>query len=434
MNAEADQLRTVKQKAHPLSIIQRMWSRVTLSFRRLMVMLVGTIVLAACSGDSKPVGPPGGGTPNLRLDQVVFTQVVQDEPGSLPLIAGVAAAAQVLIVRSTESVAEVPVVLRLFRGGMLVHSDTTRTVGVLGPGRSLLSASAQFLVPASFVAADVSWQVEIDPKETVADSTRSDNILPLAAPAPLHVVSVPPLRLRLVPVILARHDSIRGDVTATNAETYVRVARQILPASGLSVTVGAPIVSLADFGPQPVGGARGFWEIVISEVDHARIASRATDEYWFGVVPVPAGYTGSTFGGYGYIPSSPGDAGLTTRSSAGLAISPTFGAPFTQMVVAHELGHNFGRFHAPGCAAPAPIDTLFPTATGAILGVGHDVWSWANGLANGALAVSPQSGDVMSYCDARWIGPYSFSAIMQWRMASAVLARVAGTRTPVSAP
>jgi hypothetical protein len=411
-----------------------MWSRVTTSFRQQMLALVGTMVLAGCGGDSKPVGPSGAGTANLRLDQVVFTQVVQDEQGSLPLIAGVAAAAKVLIIRSTESVAEVPVVLRLFRGRTLVRSDTTRTVGVLGPVRSLLSASAEFLVPASYVAADVSWQVEIDPKQTVADSTRSDNILPVVAPAPLHVVSVPPLRLRLVPVILARHDSIRGDVTAANAEAYVRLARQILPASGLSVTVGAPIVSLADFGAPPVGGARGFWEIVIAEVDRVRVATRATDEYWFGVVPMPAGYAGTTLGGFGYVPSTPGEAGVGTHSSVGLAVSSIYGVQYTQMVVAHELGHNFGRGHAPGCAAGTPIDTLFPNMTGAILGVGHDVWSWANGLTTGATSIGPQSGDVMSYCDPKWIGPYSYGAIMRWRMASGVIARVAGTRTPVATP
>ena len=64
---------------------------------------------------------------------MVFTQVVQVGEGSLPLVSGVAAAAKVLVVCSRESVVEGQVVVRLFRGGVVVHTDTAQTGGVLGP-------------------------------------------------------------------------------------------------------------------------------------------------------------------------------------------------------------------------------------------------------------------------------------------------------------
>ncbi len=403
--------------------------------RQIVMLTIMTMlaVLTACSTDARPVGPSGAGAANLSVRQVVFTQVVQDVEGSLPLVSGVAAAAKVLVVRSRESVDEVPVVLRLFRGGVVVHIDTALTGGVLGPAVSLVTASAGFLVPATLVAPDVSWQVELDPRQMVADSTRLDNVLP-ATPRAFNAVAVPPLRLHLVPVILSRHDGSRGDVTAANVETYVRRARQLLPAREIIVTVGQPLVSSASFGTRPDGGDRGFWEIVLADIDAARVASGSPDAYWYGVVPIPAGFSRVVFGGFGYLPSSPGDIGQGSRSGVGIDISTSGSALLSQMTLAHELGHNFGRAHPLGCAAQAPLDPLFPNSTGAIMGVGHDVWSWANGVSRGALPFGPETVDVMSYCDARWIGPYSYGAILQWRMASTVVTRTVRGEPAVAMP
>jgi len=410
--------------------------KATTAARRLSVLSMIMTMLAsvtACSKDARPVGPTGASAVNLTLRQVVFTQVVQDVEGSLPLVTGVAAAAQVLVVRSQESVDEVPVILRLFRGGVVVYTDTAKTGGVLGPTVSLLTASAQFLVPAALVAPDVSWQVELDPRQTVADSTRLDNVLP-ATPAPLNAVTVPPLRLHLVPVILSRHNGIRGDVTAANVETYVRRARQLLPAREIIVTLGAPLVSGANFGISAEGGDRGFWQFVLADIDAARMSSGSPDAYWYGVVPIPSGYTQVIFGGFGYLPANPGDTGQGSRTGVGADISTSGSAAYAQMLLAHELGHNFGREHAPGCNAPAPLDPLFPNFTGAIMGVGHDVWSWAAGQSREALSLGPQTGDVMSYCDARWIGPYNYDAILKWRMASTVITRIVREGPAVALP
>jgi hypothetical protein len=200
------------------------------------------------------------------------------------------------------------------------------------------------------------------------------------------------------------------------------------------VTVGEPVVSGANFGTEPLGADLTFWQVVLSQVDAARMSSGRTDVYWYGVVPVPAGFSQVTYGGYGYLPSSPGSAGAGSRSSVGLAISPSFGAQTAQMLVARELGHNFGRGHAPGCNAPEPLDPLFPTSNGAMLGIGHDVGSWASCLARGAQSVGPQTVDIENYCDAKWSGPYSYLAMMQWRMASTVTARISRSGPALAMP
>lgn len=390
--------------------------------------------LLACTGGGEPVQPASGRVPNLRLQQVVFTQVTQDSAGSVALVTGRPAAVKVLVTRSIESVAEVSVVLRLFRNGAQVYADTAATGGVLGRGASLNAASAELLVPGEFVTPAVSWQVEIDPQLRTADSTRSDNRLPLGQPMALRTVDVPPLLLHFVPVILTQHDRAQSDVSVANVEQYAQLARRMLPAASVQVSLGAPVVSTATFGTGASGGSLAFWQAVGNQVDQARTSSGVTTAYWVGVVPLPAGFTSVSYSGYGYLPSTPGEIGGGSRTSVVLAINPLLNAQQVQMLVAHELGHNFGRGHTPGCNAGAPLDTLYPTSNGAILGVGSDVWSWAAGLTRGSASYGPQTVDVMSYCDPGWIGWYSYEAMMRWRDASTVVTRTTQTGAPIGMP
>ncbi len=392
-------------------------------------------LLTACHSDTKAVGPDARPI-NLSLDQVIFTQGVQDEKGSLPLVAGAPAAAKVTIVRTVETVDEVSVVLRLFRGGLRIHTDTAKTGGVLGPTRSLLFASAEFLVPGALVAPDVSWQVALDPLERSADSTIADNVLPARSPAPLQTVALRPIRIRLVPVILTQYGDVTGDLTPASADSYVRLARQLYPPGEFTVSVGAPVRSAAFAGAPPEGGDRGFWFNVIGDVDQARVNARAGDEYWYGVVARPAAFQGFVFSGYAYLPPDPLSTKTGTRSAAGLGFTSA-GVSVAQYLVAHELGHLFGRNHAPGCGASAPLDTLFPGESRLIFALLHDVRSRVDGSARGADAVGAGSSDVMSYCGVpkSWIGPYTHRGVIEWRAADReVTTQVSTVGQPMALP
>ena len=402
----------------------------------LLVMIVALGASACGVPDAvSPEGGPGAGSDaNLRLADVRLTQGAQEPDGSIPLVAGMPVAVNILIQRSRESVAEVPVVLRLFRGGSLVHIDTVRTGGVLSPSINSASPSAQFLIPGSLVTDSLTWQVEIDPSQSIVDSTRTDNFLPATAPAALSVVRLPPLDVRLVPIALASQGGVVARVSEANAAQYLSGARSLLPTGALTFGVGAPLSVQEYFGTAPNGGSLDFWRSVAQDLDIARLLSSSPTSTWIGIVPLPRGFTKLTNGGYAFIPTDPSTSGAGTRSALTLEFTSLFGTSYVRDVVAHELAHTFGRSHAPGCGAGAPIDTAFPGVLGTIGTAGHDVYGWASGAATLALSSAATTGDVMSYCSPVWTSPYTWSAVLRWRQASgSVVTSTARTRVTLVA-
>lgn len=366
-----------------------------------------------------PIGPvPTGDGANLQLVGVQITQGTQDAAGSLPLIAGQPAVVNVLVVRSRESVEPVPVVLRLFRDGVLIRTDTARTGGILGPATNDAAPSAQFLIAGSLITASLAWQVEVDPARSSPDSTRTDNLLPGPTPAAMTIVAIPPLVMRLLPVILANHDGATGDVSAANLDRYLQMVRRAMPVGALEASIAPALTTMADFGTPPAGAAPNFWQRVLQEIDVARIVSGQPSVYWYGVVTVPTGFTTFTYGGYAYIPGSATDVGGGTRSAVGFGISPATNFDYVAKTLAHELGHQLGRAHAPSCGAASPLDAAFPDGEGTILYTGHDVWSWATGATRGAFSVRRTTGDLMGYCSEVWSSPYTWSAVLRWRQTS----------------
>jgi hypothetical protein len=365
----------------------------------------------------------------MRIARVQITQAAQDEQGTLPLIDGAAAVVNVLIARSQESAAQVPVVFRLYRGGQLVRSDTAATRTPLRPVVDLTAPSAQFLLPANVVTGDLSWEVELDPANTVTDSTRTDNRLPSTGSTPIRVVVLPGLEIRFVPIVLASNGNATGNVSDGNTESYLQTVREILPTGRITTSVGASLTTMVNFGTSPRGGAQGFWTAVLQEVDVARLVSTRPAVHWYGVVSPPVGFNFVENGGWAYIPNEPTSAAANTRTSVGMTVGWFNSPTAARDLVAHELSHTFGRRHNTSCNAGAPLDASFPDAAGTILLPGHNVWSWARGVTTEAPTVSSSNGDIMGYCFPAWIGAYTWNAVRIWREA-AITVTASVVRTP----
>jgi hypothetical protein len=95
-------------------------------------------------------------------------------------------------------------------------------------------------------------------------------------------------------------------------------------------------------------------------------------------------------------------------------------------VLAHEEGHNFGRYHSP-CGNPAGPDPNYPYP-GAPIGVpGWDVFASSNNLKSSSGYV-----DMMSYCSPVWVSDYTYVGVLNWRSTSPIGIIVDGAE--VSAP
>jgi hypothetical protein len=116
-----------------------------------------------------------------------------------------------------------------------------------------------------------------------------------------------------------------------------------------------------------------------------------------------------------------GVAYVSTGSANGRAALGWDYLPSGAAVVAHELGHNWGRNHAP-CGGPGGLDPFYPQPDGSIGSYGLDVTPQT-------LKASSLS-DIMGYCAQQWIGDYSYTGVLNYRIANP-LVMSAETTQPV---
>jgi hypothetical protein len=355
-----------------------------------------------------------------------FTQGVQVANGSIPMVlSGNAAVVNVLVRATPASATPMQLVLRLFDAtGTMIRSDTAMTTGTLGASPSYDAPSVQFLVPAGVLKGGLTWQVVRDPRQLVADDVAADDVFPQTGRATLATVSVPPLDVRFVPIVLAAHGNATGAVSTATLPQYLRTLRSVHPLGVVNAHVGAPMTTNANFGVAPSGGAAAFWQQVIAELDLARLADPVEPTVnWYGVVIPPAGFSNTAFGGFSYIPTNPANTGPGTRTSAAVQINWFSRPTQARDLVAHEIGHTFGRQHSP-CGAPSGIDPSYPVEVpvGTLEQPGHDVFAWANGLSTSATTVAASTGDVMGYCFPAWASSYTYTHVLSFRGSSTVLA------------
>ena len=319
---------------------------------------------------------------DLLVDRVYVTQSVQTLSNSVNLVSGRAGLVRVFV-RASLPAADIPSVrISVYHGATLVSTTTvagTRSAPVT-IDESDLSSSWNYSIPGSQVQAGNSIVAEVDPDHAITESNEGNNTLTYSEA----VRSTAAQAFRFVPV-KQTGNGLTGDVTAANAATYVDMPVRIFPilAPALDVhqtyTTNAPVDN----------GSDAAWSQILSEIDALRVAE-GTSQSYIGVVRVT--YT-SGLVGIAYIgrPTSVvwDDAG--TRS----------------LFWAHELGHTYGRQHAPGCAADFPDRNYpYPDATIGVFGTDVSVTP--------PVLYPPSFHDIMSYCDDAWISDYTYKGVLDF--------------------
>jgi hypothetical protein len=333
----------------------------------------------------------GGPAASMNL-QIAGTQLIQSTQradGSVPMVSGRDALLRVFVTSTGGNQAQPPVRVRLFAGGTQVDSLTVAAPKSVVPSSvdtSSLASSWNVLIPGARVISGMGIQIGVDPDDDVSESNEGDNLWPGSTPQAITVRNVPTFALRFVPVKQSVNN-LTGAVSGANKAALAEVTRRMHPLGATTVDVRATFTTDA---PVLVSNdSNGAWSRILGEIYTLKTADGFAGNY-LGIVP-------ATYGG--------GIAGLGyVGAPAAIAWDKASSAPG---VIAHELGHNFGRSHAP-CGNPGGPDPQYPYANGSI-------GTWGLDLPAMALKAPGTYKDLMSYCDPDWISDYNYLAVMNYR-------------------
>lgn len=327
---------------------------------------------------------------DLAVAGVTVVQAVQRADNSVPLVADRPAMLRVFAQASEPNAVRPRVRVRWYVDGALRETLTLDAPNGAVPTErndAELFSSWNATIPAALMRPGASVLVDVDPAAEIRESDETNNVYPATAALPLDVRAVPPLRIRFVPIAMTTAGTT-GGVAPDNVGRFLDMTLRVMPVGSVEPTVSEPFLTSAA-ALQPNDG-NGAWGQILSELRAARAAESATDT-WYGVVRAP--YT-SGVAGMGYIghPAAMGWDYLPSGSN----------------VTAHELGHTWGRFHAP-CGSVAGADSQYPYVGGF---TGH----WGLDLVSLRLR-GKFSTDLMGYCNDPWISDYTWSGVLAFREA-----------------
>jgi hypothetical protein len=335
---------------------------------------------------------------NATIDGVQLNQGSQRLAGDIGGVSGRPALLRVLVRGDRAPNPFTPAVrVRLWAGGVLrsEHRIEARggTIPTVTPLEERTTAWDLWL-PADAVVPGLQVEALLDPEGTLPDADRSDDRFPRGETLhDLDVRPLAPLRVTFFPMT-STSNGATGNITPANLGTFLTATQRWIPSAAIEATLREPFITDADFTQTTQ------WSAALSALQALRTAEGAADAYYHGIVP---GIPGVAYGGLAYLPgasSSPFRSGLSyDRANAA-------------EVVAHELGHNLGRPHAP-CGSVGSSEPAFPHANARLGSPGVDI------LAPGSALIPVSHADYMSYCGPKWTSDHAYARILSWRRTDA---------------
>ena len=326
---------------------------------------------------------------NLKIEKVQLIQVTQDDIGSVPMVRNREALVRVFGV-SNQCNSAVPKVRLTINGGAPVDVTAPEEQVRYKTDIGVLNSTWNYTIPKELVVADMTIVAEIDPDGAVGETSDADNRFPAAGTLAVPTKLVPPTGLRIVRIV---NGGLTGDL---NTSALMDLSKRLHPVSAYDIDVRAtPYTS----NTGALSAAGGNWDAMLTEFNTLRSAQgESQNRYYLGVLRVNYG----------------------TSGTAGIAIiqgkaALTWDDPLSASeVAAHELGHSYGRFHAPSTICqeqPALVDQSYPSV-GLYSGGRIGVWGYDQ-LAQ--TLKSPETfNDIMGYCRTVWISDYMYVGMLNY--------------------
>lgn len=328
--------------------------------------------------------PPTPGF-NLQILGMYLTQSVQTLANDVPLVTGRDGVLRVFALANASNTVQPAVRVRLYHGGSLAATYTIPAPSTSVPtvlNEASATASWNVAIPGALITPGMAVLADVDPSSGVAESDEADNAYPSSgAPYAFTVRTVPNLAVRFVPV-LQSGSGLQGSISDATVPGMMQQMLDVHPLNTYSYNIRAPYTTSTAILSDGTG-----WSPVLSEL-YALRRTDASSEHYYGVVKT--GYSSGVVG-IGYI-GAPTSMGWDVSSGG--------------WTMAHEFGHNWGRYHAP-CGGVAGPDANFPYA-GGIAGV----YGW-NVRTN--TLITRTTADLMGYCSPKWISDYTYKAVLTYR-------------------
>ena len=199
-----------------------------------------------------------------------------------------------------------------------------------------------------------------------------------------------------VTVIPLQANNKLPDTSDAALAVYGQTLMAMYPIDSITFTVGSTVT--IDY---PID-----WEAALDTMRAKRKTdSPAADVYYFGMLKPQDTFNqfcgqGCT-AGIGYVTDA---ATASYRAAMGVAYADRISG----ITMAHEIGHNHGRNHAP-CVPPGSsisgVDPNYPFTDGRTGIIGYDFRSKS--------LLSDKGTDLMGYCDNVWLSEYTYDGIME---------------------
>ena len=252
----------------------------------------------------------------------------------------------------------------------------------------------QIAVPAEQIKEDTQFNVELVECAEAATTTGmlQQARFPALGDAPLDARKTGVLKVKIIPL---KANNRVPDTSETALKVYRDYLEAMYPIERAELTVAPPLNVT-----YPVN-----WSGALDQLRQLRTKDKpASDVYYYGMLrPLETlkeyCKSGCT-AGVGYV-------GSTTQAATRVAMGLAFADETSAGVMAHEVGHNHGREHAP-CAPGnqiSGVDRKFPNTT-----ANTEVWGYDS--RKQTFFGPDKTKDIMGYCEPKWIGNYTYAALV----------------------
>jgi len=362
---------------------------------------------------------------DLQVDAIEVTQAIQCKGNSkcadnaVPMIAGKATFARVYVkvTGSSAAVANVSAeVIAKVGGKQLTAMQINSTITAkLSPDRAQFDDTLNFYLCG--VSSSGTLEVEVNPFGTIPESNYSNN----KKTVNLNFVTTP--SLRIVPIWIYYTAGGQKEIVDWSMPGYLNgYLNKVLPVGDIQwYLLSNPVLTWN----QAIGPDKASWDTLLAKIADLRNknTSMPSDAHWYGMIPfkMPTG----SISGIGYQPG---------YAAAGRVPVQHENLEDAADNMAHELGHNLGREHAPcGLDPGEKTDASYPYSNAIIGDYGWDM----NFAAGGKVASYPDgfvvpktSYDLMSYCQDEWVSEYTYRGILAYRGSTAAAAGNADDTAP----